>query len=533
MTQRETPPDIVQFFLDPRSYQHPVEGVIHRQTHVSHLFFAGDYVYKVKKPVDLGFLDFSTLEKRQSAAIAELELNRRIAPDIYLDVVAVHRDEEDALSFAAPTFVQEVAVLMKRLPEAQRLSRLIETGAAQPEMMADLGRLIADFHQTAEASPEIAHFGSLEIVRKSWDENFEQTEPFIGRTISREVWKQTREEIERFMRVYADLFEERVAQGRIRDCHGDLQTDDTFIDPESGGAHVLDCIEFNKRFRYSDTLADIAFLSMDLRYRGAAELATAFLEAYYAGSDDERVPSLLRFYESYRAYVRGKVRSLVIDQPGPSAEEKTLAEADARRFFQLAHADALRLRPRLVLVSGVMGTGKTTLAEALGRRAGAPVLHSDVVRKTLDGVGLEEEHKVPFGSGIYSAECTDRTYDAMLDRARWELARGNSIILDATWSQATQRARAREAAADREALFAIIERTAPDATLKKQLSHPSRSVTDGRIELLDDQRAAYETPVDDEADRVLRTDAVDDIDKLAAEAHTAIFGPESGRPDNL
>jgi aminoglycoside phosphotransferase family enzyme/predicted kinase len=523
VSQAATPPDVIKFFLDPGSYQHGVDNVEHYQTHVSHLFFAGDYVYKVKKPVDLGFLDFSTLEKRRAAAVAEIELNRRVAPDVYLDVAAVHRDEDGRLSFGAPAIVEEVAVVMKRLPEEQRLSKLIDTGAATVEMMRGIGQLVADFHSRAATSAQIQTFGSLDTIRQNWDENFEQTEPFIGRTLTFRTWELCKEAIERYMRVYADLFEKRIQAGWIRDCHGDLQTDDIFIDPETGAAHVLDCIEFNERFRYSDTLADIAFLSMDLRNRGRDDLAKALLDAYYRASADVRLPSLLRFYESYRAYVRGKVRSFVIDQTGPSAEVKAAATDEARRFFDLSLSDALKLRPRLILVTGLMGSGKTRHATELARRSGARVLHSDVIRKQLAGLNPEEEQKVPFGTGIYSSEWTERTYSALIQEARDELAKGNSIILDASWSLAQHRDRAREIAAEREALFAIMECTAPEDVLHQRLSKPSRSVTDGRLELLDDQRAAYQAPTADEAEVLLQIDTSGDLEKTASRAYADLF----------
>ena len=523
MTQAATPQEIIDFFLDPGSYEHEVNRVEHRQTHISHLFFAGDYVYKLKKPVDLGFLDFSTLEKRRAAAIAELELNRRIAPDVYLDVAAVHRDENGRLSFNVPAIVQEVAVVMRRLPEEQRLSKLVQARAAHPKLMHELGRLIADFHRRAETSPEIATFGSLETIKQNWDENFEQTEPFIGRTLTYRTWAACHQEIERYLRAYADLFQRRIDEGRVRDCHGDLQTDDIFIDRETGAAYILDCIEFNKRFRYSDTLADTAFLSMDLRNRGAHDLAEAFLASYYQHSDDERLPSLLRFYESYRAYVRGKVRSFVIDQPGPSAAEKAAATEEARRFFGQSLADALRLRPRLVLVAGLMGSGKTRQAEELARRAGARVLHSDVVRKQLAGLAPEEERRVPFGTGIYADDWTERTYRALVDEARSELALGNSVVLDASWSKARYRAWAREAAAEREASFAIVECSAPEEVLRARLSSPNRPVTDGRIELLDDQRTAYEAPNPEEAERLVSVDTSGDFQQVANRVYEALF----------
>jgi aminoglycoside phosphotransferase family enzyme/predicted kinase len=523
VSQAATPQDIIDFFLDPSSYQHAVNDIEHYQTHVSHLFFAGDYVYKVKKPVNLGFLDFSTLEKRRAAAIAELELNRRVSPDIYLDVAAVHRDDEDRLSFGDPAIVEEIAVVMKRLPEEARLSKLIESDTATPAMMQSLGRLVADFHARAETSPEIESFGSLDTVRHNWDENFEQTEPFIGRTLTHRTWDLCKRDIERYMRVYADLFEMRVKDGWIRDCHGDLQTDDIFIDPETGAAKVLDCIEFNERFRFSDTLADIAFLSMDLRNRGRDDLAKAFLDAYYERVTDQPVPSLLRFYESYRAYVRGKVRSFVIDQTGPSAEMKAAASDEARRFFDLSLADALRLRPRLILVTGLMGSGKTRHANELARRAAARVLHSDVVRKQLAGLDPQEEQKVAFGTGIYSSDWTEQTYAALVAEARKELAWGNSIILDASWSKARHRAMARRAATEREALFAIMECAAPEEVLRHRLSKSTRSVTDGRLELLDDQRDAYEAPEAEEAELLLQIDTSGDLQRAASRAFTDLF----------
>lgn len=389
--------------------------------------------------------------------------------------------------------------------------------------MHDLGRLVAHFHARAATSPEIAKFGSLQVIKHNWDENFEQTETFIGRTLTRETWESCRTEIERFLRGYSDLFEERVEDGWIRDCHGDLQTDDIFIDPESGNASVLDCIEFNERFRYSDTIADTAFLSMDLRYRGRDDLAAAFLNAYYESSNDERIPSLLRFYESYRAYVRGKVRSFVIDQTGPSAAEKAAAMEEARRFLSQSLEQALHLRPRLVLVTGLMGTGKTRQSDELAARAGVRVLHSDVVRKQLAGIDPLDEQKVPFGTGIYAPEWTDRTYRALLFEAKRELARGNSIILDASWSQARHRAEARQLAAAREALYGIVELTAPRHVLEARLSRPGRRVTDGRIELLDDQRASYEAVDASEVDVLVQIDTSGDLQAAVTRAYDALF----------
>ena len=528
MSSAATSQEIIDFFNDPRSYDHAVERVEHHQTHISHLFFAGDYVYKVKKPLDLGFLDFTTLAKRRAAAVAELQLNRRISPDIYLDIVAVHRADDGSLNFNAPTHVIEVAVVMKRLADGRRLSSLIEAGEAEAEMLTNLGRLVAHFHKRAETSPEIERFGSVEVIERNWRESFEQTEAFIGRTISRENWQHCRREIERFLRVFPDLFEARVRDGWIRDCHGDMLTDDIFFDSATNAAYVLDCIEFNARFRYSDTLADIAFPSMDLRLRGAPELAEIFLDAYYANISDRPLPALLRFYESYRAFVRGKVRSFVIDESETTAEQKNVAEADARRYFAFAAAAALALRPRLVLIGGLMGSGKTTIADALGELCGIRVVHSDVVRKRLAGIEPEESVRAEFGAGPYTSEWTERTYTALLEEGRAELARAGSVILDATWSRQEHRRRARALATEREAILAIVECSAPAAVLEARLSTP-RAISDGRLELLADQRAAYEAPAEEEGDRMLRVDTAADTAQSVRQIAGELFTPESQR----
>ena len=520
----DLPADLLAFFTRPASYPHPVDEVVHRQTHISHLFFAGGFVYKVKKPVDLGFLDFTTLAKRRAACEAEVRLNRRIAPEIYLGVVEVRRSPA-GYAFGGRGEPVEVAVKMRRLPQEWRLADAVEAGTADPEVLRRLGRLVADFHRRAETSPRIAEFGSRAVIATNWEENFEQTKPYVGRTIEEVQWRETRDEVVRMLRVHAGVFDRRVREGRIRDCHGDILPEDVFVDPATGAIHVLDCIEFNERFRFSDTLADVAFVSMDLRARGREDLAEAFLDAYFEASDDERHPHLLAFYECYRAYVRGKVRSFVTDQPGVPADERARAADEARRYFVLAHRLARAMRPRLVLVAGLMGSGKTTLAANLARRAFAEVRHSDRVRKTLAGLDPATPQRVPYGEGIYRPEWTERTYRAMLDDARAALADARSVVLDATWSRAAWRAEARRVAAELEARFLIVECRAPDATLRERLERrrPGAQPSDGRAELLAAQRAAYEPVRPDEADRVLVVETTGEPQELARRVYAEAF----------
>ncbi|MBI4513766.1 MAG: AAA family ATPase [Gemmatimonadetes bacterium] len=520
----DLPEALISFLGAPSSYPHPVASVEHRQTHISHLFFAGAFVYKVKKPVDLGFLDFTTLEKRKEACEAEVRLNRRIAPCVYLGVQEIRRGP-GGYTFGPEGEVVEYAVKMRRLPEERRLADAVERGRVDRETLRRLGRLVADFHRRAETSPRIAEFGSARVVAANCEENFEQTRPAIGRTIEAEVWRAIREQVERYLRVHAALFERRVEEGRIRDCHGDILLEDIFVDPETGELHVLDCIEFNERFRFSDTLADAAFVSMDLRYRGRDDLAETLLASYFEASDDERHPTLLAFYECYRAYVRGKVRSFVTDQPGPTAEERARAADEARRYFALAHRLARRMRPRVVLVMGLMGSGKTTLATNLARLAGVRALHTDRVRKALAGVPPEAPARVPFGTGIYAPEWSERTYEAMLDEARRALADARSVVLDGSWSKAKWRSGARAVAAEYQALFAIVECAAAEHVLRRRLSWraPGAGATDGREELLSPQREIYEAPQAWEADVFLQVETTGDREGLAARVYENVF----------
>lgn len=520
----DTAEAVLRFLSTPDAYPHPADPVTHDETHISHLFFAGDFVYKVKKPVDLGFLDFTTLAKRRAASEAEVQLNRRIAPDVYLGVEEI-REGPNGLAFGGAGAVVEVAVKLRRLPAAWRLADAVDRGTASLETMRRLGRLVADFHRRAETSPEIARFGSREVIEANWRENFEQTEPFVGRTIGREAWTGIRGEIERALRAQASVFDVRVAADRIRDCHGDLLPEDIFVDPETGAIHVLDCIEFNERFRFSDTVADVAFVSMDLRNRGHDDYAEAFLEAYFEASDDVRHPMLLAFYECYRAYVRGKVRSFLADQAGEQTEAGRRAADAARRYFELAGELARRIRPRLVLVAGLMGSGKTTLATNLGRLAKAEVVQTDRVRKRLAGLESGDARWEKYGEGIYAPTWTARTYEAMLDAARRALADGRSVILDGSWSKAKWRAKARALARSQEALFVLVECAAPERVLRRRLSarRPGARPTDGRLELLEPQRAGYEPPDAAEADRFLAVETTGEPRALAAKVYADAF----------
>jgi aminoglycoside phosphotransferase family enzyme len=325
-------PELVQALLDPKTYPEAPERVQLMQTQMSFVFIAGDFVYKVKKPVNLGYLDYTTLEKRRFFCQREVELNRRLCPEAYLGVVPVVK-AKGRISLGGRGKVIDYAVKMRYLPQDRMMNVLLAANQVSTEMVTRVAQRLVDFHQKAETSATISAFGDIETIRVNTEENFDQTEKSIGRTISPEKYQRIKNYTRRFIENNVSLFRQRVAEGRIRDCHGDLHAAHICF---TDGICIYDCIEFNDRFRYCDTASEIAFLAMDLDHYGRADLSRAFIRAYVAASQDEEILKLLNFYKCYRAYVRGKVESFKLDDPYIAEEEKTKTLAIARKYFELA-----------------------------------------------------------------------------------------------------------------------------------------------------------------------------------------------------
>ncbi len=326
---------MIEDLQDPRALPDPTERVSVVQTHISVVLVADHMVYKLKKAVDFGFLDFSTLEKRRHFCQREVELNRRLSRDVYLGVLPVRFDGRHYSLREVSGEVVEYAVKMRRLPEARLMKNLFLRKALTRQDLQRTARVLARFHQTAERSPQIDRFGRAEAFKINTDENFEQVEPFVGLTIEREDLAVIRAWTDAFYRERAPLFEGRISQGRIRDCHGDLHMEHICLQDEVA---IFDCIEFNDRFRYSDTLADLAFLLMDLEFHDGHAQARTLWEAYRDESGEGKVDALLHFYKVYRAFVRGKVNGFQVRDPGIGEEAKAAAVQTARRYFRLARS---------------------------------------------------------------------------------------------------------------------------------------------------------------------------------------------------
>ncbi|HYB19572.1 MAG TPA: AAA family ATPase [Thermodesulfobacteriota bacterium] len=478
---------------NPRIYPEKPNKIDLVQTHISVIFLTGQRVYKIKKPVNFGFLDFTTLEKRKFYSQQEVDLNRRLSPEIYLGVVEIRDHQGRIFIGEGPGEIIEYAVLMKQLPSDCTMDRWLARGAVTPEMIEKIAAKIALFHSQAAANPEIAAFGEIETVRVNIEENFTQTEKYVGQALSAEAYREIQENNRRFMENHLFLFRKRVAEGKIRDCHGDLHLQHICLGEE---ILIFDCIEFNQRFRYSDVAADIAFLLMDLDSHGEPMLSADLASAYLKDSQDWQIFLLLNFYKSYRAYIRAKVTCFRLDDPVISTAEKTLALEEAKRYFQLSQYYALKLNPPTLLVTcGLMGTGKSTIARSVSEALGWKLLRSDVLRKELAHLSSQEHRFENFHQGIYSPDFSRRTYRVLFEKASALLNSGQSLILDGSFKKQADRQEALALARHTNADFLLVECQCSEEEIQRRMARRAAEESDpsdGRWEIFSDQKKDYD-----------------------------------------
>jgi aminoglycoside phosphotransferase family enzyme len=374
--------ELLSALADPAAYPGRVDAVEVHQTHISAVFLAGDRAYKLKKPVNFGFVDFRTLDRRRHFCDEEVRLNRRLAPDVYLGVVPVTREADGRMRFGGSGEVIEWAVEMVRLPEEATLRHRLACGTVGRAELEALARRVAAFHAAADGGSHVAAFGRFETVAANARDNLALAAPLVGRAISEGVYGRLKELTEATLDRLRPLIEARAARGVPRDTHGDLRLDHVYLFPDRpppGDLAVIDCIEFNERFRFADPVADMAFLVMDLRYDGREHLAHEFADAYFRAAGDCEGRLLLCFYSAYRAAVRGKVDGLLLGEAEvPAAErDRALARARAHWLLALRELEEPARRPCLVLATGLPGTGKTTLARGLAETAGFRVIRTD------------------------------------------------------------------------------------------------------------------------------------------------------------
>ncbi len=441
------------------------------ETHISYVFLIGDRAYKLKKPIRTAFLDYSTQEARLWTCEREVELNRRLNPDVYLGVASVadvHGRPCDSL------------VVMRRMPAERSLSALVRSDADVGDEVRRIARLIAGFHSGAARSAAISTAACLDSVRANWEANFAEMQASVGPVLDADVATRVELLVRRYLSGRAPLFEERMDRAMACDGHGDLKADDIFCLED--GPRILDCIEFNDHFRYGDVLADVAFLAMDLERLGAPALARAFVRSYVEFSGESHPESLIHHYIAYRAHVRAKVACIRHDQG-----DRTAA-AEARRLLAICLRHLEQARVRIVMVGGLPASGKSTLAGKLSDRLGWALLRSDEIRKDLAGLAHDTPAAAAPGEGLYRPDLVESTYGEMLRRARIALERGLSVILDATWREERTRVAARRLAEATCADLIEMHSVAPRALLRRRLAgrKPGAAMSsDATLEVLD------------------------------------------------
>lgn len=436
------------------------------ETHIGAVFLVGDRAYKLKKPVDFGFLNFTDRATREQVCHREVELNRRLAPDVYLGVADVTGPDHH---------VCDHLVVMRRMPENRRLTSLVREAAPLTGTIRDLARILVTFHAKAERSPDIAAQGSRDAILARWDDSFKQVRPFHEAVLPHEVACEIERLTHEFLAGREPLFHRRQTTGRIVDGHGDLLADDIFCLDD--GPRVLDCLEFDDRLRWVDGLDDVAFLAMDLERLGATELGELLLGYYAEFSGDPAPPALRHHYIAYRAFVRAKVACLRYAQ-----DDDTAAEL-ARTYADIALRHLRQGRPRMILVGGLPASGKSTLADTIADRLGATVLCSDRIRKELAGIAPETPAAAGYREGLYDSTHTRRTYTELLRRASELLGLGETVVLDASWTDAAHRQAAIDTAGQAYAPAIPLRCWAPATVTSERLASRTASISDATPEI--------------------------------------------------
>ncbi len=430
---------LIEALSRPEAYPDPVKKIEVRQTHISVVFLAGPFAYKIKKPVHFDFVDFTDLSARRHFCDLEIRLNRRLAPDVYLETVPIVA-HGPGLRFGAPGAALEWAVKMKRLPDEATWERGLarqDIGVNQVQLLAER---IANFHRFAERNDRISQFGRYEAVAANLRQNLLGPPTHDDSVVHPRLLERLRHLTEKSLAERKTLIDERAGQNRPCDTHGDLHLDHIYAFPDQappGDIVVIDCIEFSERFRYADPVADMAFVVMDLIAHGRRDLAKIFADAYFHVSRDPGGAQLLPLYVSYRAAVRGKVEGLKSLEPEISGSDRKEAQkqARARWLLSLSSLESPRRQPCLVLIGGLPGTGKSTLAGKLVERADFVWIRSDVVRKTMAGI----DPLTRGGESLYTEAWSDATYEWCLEQATLHLTQGDRVLVDAVLGRADRR----------------------------------------------------------------------------------------------
>ncbi|MEN8260477.1 MAG: AAA family ATPase [Pseudomonadota bacterium] len=496
---------LIKSLFDPKVYDHTAGTISLQQTHISWVLLVGDYAYKIKKPVNFGFLDFSTLDKRHFYCNEELRLNRRLAPDLYLDVVAItgtpHRPRING-----PGSAFEYAVKMRRFPNECLLDRLIEENRLETGHIDALADEIATFHARVERAGATDNHGIPENIHASVLENFDQILPFVGgapdtrRLAALQEWCEAE-----FTRIRT-LMQTRKKEGFVRECHGDLHLGNiVLIDHRPT---LFDCIEFSEKLRWIDVISEVAFIVMDLMARSRPNLSYRLLNRYLFITGDYPGLQLLRYYLFYRAIVRAKIAMLSLAAADNEAQQALIQRY--RTYIELAESSTRPTEPILAITHGLSGSGKSVLAAKLSEHMKAVWLRSDVERKRLAGYCAHADTRSDIAGGIYSEDMSRTTYTHLADTARLLLQSGLSVIVDAAFLKRWQRDCLLHIAQVSRVPLLILDSQAPLETLRARVRNrlkEKKDPSEADLQVLEDQRRQREPLDATELRRSLTIDA--------------------------
>jgi len=497
----------------PGFYPHEVELIEQLETHISKIFLAGDYVYKIKKPLDLGFLDFSTLEKRCYYCHQEVTLNRRLTHDIYLGVVPITlKDGKYALDGKGETV--EYAVRMRKLHEPESLKEMISNKTITGANMVELGRKLAGFYLKTPQSPAMEAEDSWTNIYDACEENFQQTRSFSTTLLDREKWETIQSATILFLKRNKSYFINRFNDKKILDCHGDLRCDHIYFTDKT--IEIIDCIEFNDKLRHIDLISDLAFLIMDLDFHGEEKLGSVLLNEFLEKSADTGAFLMLDFYKCYRAFVRCKVNCIFLASNKLKENERKEKISEALGYFNLSHEYALNFStPRIWVICGMPATGKSSISKALAEILEVEPIQSDMVRKKLFGLKPHERGGKLFGEKIYSSSAGSMTYEKIFDSVKEKIATSSSIIVDATFSEEKDREKLMALAMENRIKPLFIECTAEEDLIKERLLRRqfTPSLSDARLDNFKELKARYQKFSPDKRVRHIMVDTAFPLDK--------------------
>jgi uncharacterized protein len=525
-SRKKTLPSLVAALMKPGVYDHPVKKCQLIETHASWVILTGSYAYKIKKPVNLGFLDFSTLEKRRFCCKEELRLNRRLASEIYLGLAPVFGSPEHPKWTESGQAI-EYAVKMAQFTQAAQLDRALAAGKLGPRHIDAFACRIARFHQEIAVAGPDSGYGDPDHIRKPVQDNFLQIRKHLpeGKMIEPlaelEAW--TRAELN----ALAPVFARRKSEGRIRECHGDLHLRNlAWI---NDAPVVFDCIEFNPNLRWIDVISDAAFLVMDLKDRHQPRLAHRFLNLYLENTGDYDGLRVLPFYLTYRALVRAKVNAILAGQPEISKRLQAEAQRDFFDYLNLAKRHAGPGRPQLIITHGMSASGKSTLTQPILEHLEAIRIRSDVERKKSFGMEPDADGHAAIGDGIYTDNATARTYERLGELAGRILDAGYPVIVDAAFLKSDQRLRFQRLAAAKQVPFRILEFKASPETLRRRIVKRPKNVSDAGLTVLEHQLRNRQPLSEDERRYVLEIDTEAPVDVRFLSMKIRCDDPDEGK----